>query len=149
MIFQLKDFDGPLDLLLHLVTKAQINIRDIFISQITDDWMPRCDFRQPLEPAIKDNVAGSVAACGLLELARALPELEGRFYFDAAVRILKAQEKDAANWEENDPAIFTKCTSAWHDIPGRHITMTYGDYYFIEAVNKLRGDDMLFWYPNR
>ena len=54
-----------------------------------------------------------------------------------------------ANWEENDPAIFTKCTSAWHDIPGRHITMTYGDYYFIEAVNKLRGDDMLFWYPNR
>ena len=124
-------------------------IANYFISQITDDWMPRCDFRQPLEPAIKDNVAGSVAACGLLELARALPELEGRFYFDAAVRILKAQEQDAANWELDDPAIFTKCTSAWHDLPGRHITMTYGDYYFIEAVNKLRGDDLLFWYPNR
>ena len=124
-------------------------IANYFISQITDDWMPRCDFRQPAEPLLRDNVAGNVAACGLLELARALPELEGRFYFDAAVRILKAQEKDAANWEENDPAIFTKCTSAWHDIPGRHITMTYGDYYFIEAVNKLRGDDMLFWYPNR
>ena len=124
-------------------------IANYFLSQITDDWMPRCDFRQPLEPAIKDNVAGSVAACGLLELARALPELEGRFYFDAAVRILKAQEQDAANWELDDPAIFTKCTSAWHDLPGRHITMTYGDYYFIEAVNKLRGDDLLFWYPNR
>lgn len=124
-------------------------IANYFISQITDDWMPRCDFRQPLEPSLKDNVAGNVAACGLLELARALPELEGRFYFDAAVRILKAQEQDAANWELNDPAIFTKCTSAWHDLPGRHITMTYGDYYFIEAVNKLRGDGLLFWYPNR
>ena len=124
-------------------------IANYFISQITDDWMPRCDFRQPLEPAIRDNVAGNVAACGLLELARALPELEGRFCFDAAIRILKAQERDAANWELDDPAIFTKCTSAWHDLPGRHITMTYGDYYFIEAVNKLRGDDLLFWYPNR
>ena len=124
-------------------------IANYFISQITDDWMPRCDFRQPAEPVLKDNVAGNVAACGLLELARALPELEGGFYFDAAIRILKAQEQDAANWELNDPAIFTKCTSAWHDLPGRHITMTYGDYYFIEAVNKLRGDGLLFWYPNR
>ena len=124
-------------------------IANYFISQITDDWMPRCDFRQPAEPDLKDNVAGNVAACGLLELARVLPELEGKFYFDAAVRILRAQEKDAANWETDDPAIFTKCTSAWHDEPGRHITMTYGDYYFIEAVNKLRGDQLLFWYPNR
>ena len=124
-------------------------IANYFISQITDDWMPRCDFRQPEEPLLRDNVAGNVAACGLLELARAVPDMEGRFYFDAAVRILKAQEKDAANWECNDPAIFTKCTSAWHDIPGRHITMTYGDYYFIEAINKLSGDPLLFWYPNR
>ena len=124
-------------------------IAHYFISQITDDWMPRVDFRQPAEPALKDNVAGNVAACGLLELARAVPEPEGKFYFDAAIRILKAQEKDAANWEMNDPAIFTKCTSAWHDIPGRHITMNYGDYYFVEAVNKLRGDELLFWYPNR
>ena len=120
-----------------------------FISQITDDWMPRCDFRQPEEPAIKDNAAGNIAACGLLELARAVPEAEGRFYFDAAMRILKAQERDAADWSEEEPAIFQKCTSAWHDVPGRHMTMNYGDYYFVEAVNKLRGDQMLFWYPNR
>ncbi len=39
MNFQLKDFDGPLDLLLHLVTKAQVNIRDIFVSQITDQYI--------------------------------------------------------------------------------------------------------------
>lgn len=39
MTFQLKDFDGPLDLLLHLINKAQIQIRDIFISQITDQYI--------------------------------------------------------------------------------------------------------------
>ena len=45
--------------------------------------------------------------------------------------------------------MFTRCTSAWHDIPGRHMTMTYGDYFFIEAIRKLQGDRLLFWYPNR
>ena len=39
MTFRLKDFDGPLDLLLHLISKAQINIRDIFISEITDQYI--------------------------------------------------------------------------------------------------------------
>ncbi len=39
MNFRLKDFDGPLDLLLHLVTKAQVDIRDIFISEITDQYI--------------------------------------------------------------------------------------------------------------
>ncbi len=76
-----------------------------------------------------------------------LPDGPGRIGFSGAV--LRAQEQDAANWEKDDPAIFTKCTSAWHDEQGRHITMTYGDYFFIEAVNKLRGDTLLFWMPNR
>lgn len=37
--FRLKDFDGPLDLLLTLVNKAKIDIRDIFVSEITDQYM--------------------------------------------------------------------------------------------------------------
>ena len=38
-IFQLKDFDGPLDLLLHLISKAQVDIKDIFVSEITDQYI--------------------------------------------------------------------------------------------------------------
>ena len=37
--FKLKDFDGPLDLLLTLIGKAQIDIRDIFVSEITDQYL--------------------------------------------------------------------------------------------------------------
>ena len=37
--FKLKEFDGPLDLLLTLIGKAQIDIRDIFISEITDQYL--------------------------------------------------------------------------------------------------------------
>lgn len=39
MNFRLKDFDGPLDLLLTLIGKAQIDIREIFISDITDQYL--------------------------------------------------------------------------------------------------------------
>ncbi len=37
--FKLKEFDGPLDLLLTLIGKAQIDIRDIFVSEITDQYL--------------------------------------------------------------------------------------------------------------
>ncbi|MBQ6562379.1 MAG: glycoside hydrolase family 88 protein [Clostridia bacterium] len=120
-----------------------------FISQITDDWVPRCDFRQPAEPDIRDNAAGNIAASGLLELARMVPECEGRFYYEAALKILRAQEKTCADWTEATPAVFTKCTSAYHDLPGRHIQMNYGDFYFVEAIGKLLGEKLLAWYPNR
>jgi Glycosyl Hydrolase Family 88. len=126
---------------------AAKRVANYFISQCCDDWLPRCDFRQPEEERILDNAAGNIAACGLIELARQLPEREGKRYFDAALCILKAQEADAANWAEDDPAIFTKCTVAYHSPEGRHITMTYADYFFIEAVNKLRGEELLFWNP--
>ena len=36
---RLKQFDGPLDLLLHLVGKAKIDLKDIFISQITEQYI--------------------------------------------------------------------------------------------------------------
>jgi len=38
-IFRLKDFDGPLDLLLTLVNRAQIDIREIFVHEITDQYL--------------------------------------------------------------------------------------------------------------
>ena len=35
----LKQFDGPLDLLLHLVDKAKIDLKDIFVSEITEQYI--------------------------------------------------------------------------------------------------------------
>ncbi len=36
---KLENFEGPLDLLLHLVKEAKIEIKDIFISQVTDQFL--------------------------------------------------------------------------------------------------------------
>ena len=39
MNFQIKNFDGPLELLLTLIHNAQIEIKDIFVSSITDQYI--------------------------------------------------------------------------------------------------------------
>lgn len=39
LTFQLKDFDGPLDLLLFLINKEKIDIKDIFVSEITNQYI--------------------------------------------------------------------------------------------------------------
>ena len=36
---QIASFDGPLDLLLQLISKAKIDIKDIFVSEITDQYL--------------------------------------------------------------------------------------------------------------
>ncbi|NLC32397.1 MAG: segregation/condensation protein A [Clostridiales bacterium] len=36
---KLKDFNGPLDMLLFMIGKAKIDIKDIFVSQITDQYI--------------------------------------------------------------------------------------------------------------
>jgi len=36
---QLQEFEGPLDLLLHLISRAKINIREIFVSRITEQYL--------------------------------------------------------------------------------------------------------------
>lgn len=37
--FVLSAFEGPLDLLLHLISQAKIEIKDIFVSEITDQYL--------------------------------------------------------------------------------------------------------------
>ena len=42
--------------------------------------------------------------------------------------------------------ILQKCTASYHnDGAGRHVNILYGDYFFIEALCKLRGTDARLW----
>lgn len=66
MTFQLKDFDGPLDLLLHLITRAQVDIRDIFVSEITDQYIDSVSNAPDLD--MDDATDFLVMAATLLEI---------------------------------------------------------------------------------
>nr|WP_255570420.1 segregation/condensation protein A [Cohnella sp. CFH 77786] len=48
-MYKLETFEGPLDLLLHLIDKAEIDIQDISISEITDQYIEYLDAMQELE----------------------------------------------------------------------------------------------------
>lgn len=124
-------------------------IANYFISQIQDEWIPLCDFRAPAEPKVYDDAACGIAICGLMELAKCVDEWESQNYMDAACRMLVAMEARDANWEENNPAILTRCTVQYRYPEGWHMTMNYADYFFIEAVQKLLGEKKLFWRPDQ
>ena len=95
---------------------------------------------------IKDGIAASTKKSGRKQgqLDKMSPELEKDMYIRAAVKILKAIDKTRANWGTDCDSIVLNCTGAYHS-PDHHFTMVYADFYFIEAVLKLRGNDYFMW----
>ncbi len=120
-----------------------------FISNVMNtDWLPLCDFRAPEEPVFYDSTAGAIAACGLIEIAKNVPEYEKDMYLSAAVKMLKAMEKAWCNWEESEDSILQMGTERYvfdGNTHGLHIPIIYGDFFFAEAMLKLRGSDFLPW----
>jgi segregation and condensation protein A len=121
-------FDGPLDLLLHLIARAQVDIRDIFISEITDQFM---DYLEGLDELDMDRASEFLEmAARLLEIKsrRLLPgppageeeetdpeqelirQLEEYKLFKAAGVVLQEKEKQAANVYYRLPAEIVKGT---------------------------------------
>ena len=131
---------------------AAKQVANYFIANCCDDWLPRVDFRAPAEPVLYDSTAGACAACGLLELAKALPENEGGMYAHAAVKMLKAMGERFANF---DPATddmlgygtirYPASSVIGGGDPGVHISIIYGDYFYTEAVLKLLGSEFFTW----
>lgn len=121
---------------------AAKRISHYFIANIWQDWIPDCDFRAPKDPVVKDNAAGGIAACALLELAKIVPEHEVESYLVPAINILKAADAHCADWTEKTPAVMQMCTGSYH-ADDHHIAMDYGDYFFIEAMHKLRDPEAM------
>ena len=83
-------------------------------------------------------------AGGLLELAKFLPEAEREDLEEPAFRILKAIADTRADWTGDCDAIVQGCSAAYH-AERHHFTMVYADYYFLEALYKLAGEDVHMW----
>ncbi|GHU67219.1 glycosyl hydrolase family 88 [Clostridia bacterium] len=119
-------------------------VADRFLERITPDWIPNIDFEQPDEPYAKDNCAGAIAACGLLELAKLIPE-RADVYNEGALNLLKAMADECADWSRDDPGILKLCTGQYSDPNSWHMKMVYGDYFFVEALLKLKGSSINLW----
>ena len=60
----LDDFEGPLDLLLHLINIAQINIEDVFVSKVTEQFLDYIEYMktQPSRNVDKESEYLQIAA---------------------------------------------------------------------------------------
>ena len=115
-----------------------------FVSNVMNTgWLPLIDFRAPDEPVYYDSTAGAIAACGLIEIAKNCHEFEKNIYLSAAIKMLKAMEKEWCDWSETEDSILQMGSERYGG--GMHMPIIYGDYFFTEAVLKLKGCDFLPW----
>ena len=114
-----------------------------------NDYLTLVDFKAPEEPVYYDSTAGVCAACGLIELSKLVSESEGRAYLDAAVKTLKAADENFCDYSENEDALVKMGTERYphneEEMRGVHIPIIYGDFFFVEAILKLRGNDFFIW----
>ncbi len=68
-VVSLKQFEGPLDLLLHLITRAKVDIKDIFVSEITEQYLASLDGIDELDMD---------SASEFLQMAATLVEIKSR-----------------------------------------------------------------------
>lgn len=120
-------------------------IAHYFIANTPEDGLIPVDFRQPDEPYKEDDIAAGLAACALIEIAKVVPDSDKKVYIKPAVKMLKALDEKRCNWTEKEDGILTHCTGSYHGKEQQHINMVYGDFFFVEAMYKLKGNDWFIW----
>ncbi len=124
---------------------AAKRIAHYFIANISSTGdLPLVDFRAPAEPVVYDTTAAMCAACGLLEIAEAVPEYERRMYVAAAMKMLRATEQRFVDWNPEQDGIVGGGTVAYHG-GEQEVPIIYGDYFFIEAVLRLLNRGTHLW----
>lgn len=105
------------------------------------------DFCAPPEPVYYDSTAGVCTACGLLEIAKYVSESEAKMYTEAAINLLRATDEAFCNYSEDEDALVLMGTERYplQSMKGVHIPIIYGDFFFVEALCKLRGSEFLIW----
>jgi len=72
----LERFEGPLDLLLHLIEKSELDIKDIFVSEITSQYLSYMQGLEELEPDAASEFAAVAATLLLIKSRMLLPKPE-------------------------------------------------------------------------
>ncbi|MBR1607229.1 MAG: segregation/condensation protein A, partial [Clostridia bacterium] len=94
--YHLSQFDGPLDMLLFMLDKAKIDIRDIFISEITDQYIQAVHNSPELD--MEEASAFIAVAARLLEIKsyKLLPRTPSEEVEDPEAAFIRQLEEYAA-----------------------------------------------------
>ena len=121
---------------------------DFFISNCEQfDYLTPVDFGMPKEEKYYDSTAGVCTACGLLEIAKCVSKSEAEKYMDAAIKVLKATDEHFCNYDGDEDSLVQMGTLRYphESMDEVHIPIIYGDFFFVEAMSKLKGENFLIW----
>lgn len=117
-----------------------IKMADKFLERLPEDGIPFWDFDDPKIPNTpKDASAAAVAACGMLEIAKLTREESLKEKYTAEARQL-IDILSTKKYLSRDKNLAILMHSVGHMPKGWEIDVPiiYGDYYFLEALSKLK-----------
>ncbi|EGL18371.1 MULTISPECIES: glycoside hydrolase family 88 protein [unclassified Paenibacillus] len=122
-------------------------IAEFFLAHLPEDNVAPWDYSFPDKERVhKDSSAAAIAASGLLLLSELeKEEAAGKRYGVNARRILKSLCEHYAVWGDKDEAILLHGTGNFPANKNIDAGLIYGDYFFVEALAKLRGQKETFW----
>lgn len=110
-----------------------------------NDYESLVDFRAPKDPIQIDTSAAAIAACGLLEIGKQVPDLERQLYVDSALKILKHLDENNADYNVATDGIITDGSVQYNQSGPKRDRIVYADYFFVEAILRILGKDFLIW----
>lgn len=128
-------------------------LTEYFITHLPSDLIPYWDFDftdGSTEP--RDSSSSAIAICGMLEMAKYLPQEEAAFYISISKRLLAALVEHAAvQSTEQSNGLLLHATyarsSEYNTCPNLGVDEcnTWGDYYYLEALTRLSIDWDPYW----
>lgn len=128
-------------------------VTDYFLRHLPANLIPYWDFDfddGSDEP--RDSSAAAIAACGMLEMSRHLPDEKAGYYRDMAARLLAALWQHCAVKDKTiSNGLLLHGTyaraSAGNPCSNRGVDEcnTWGDYYYLEGLTRLSSDWKSYW----
>jgi unsaturated chondroitin disaccharide hydrolase len=126
---------------------AAKKVSESFLAALPVHGVPPWDFRVPdADNAPRDSSAAAIAACGFLELAAHLDGAEALKWRIAGANLArKLGEAVGLAGSSDKDGLLDKATGKKPMDENVEVPIIYGDYYYLEALHRLRGGVILPW----
>ena len=121
-------------------------VADYYLKRVPEDHVPPWDFDAPAEDAIRDSSAAAIAACGLLELADAVPasDPDRQRYENAALATLGSLAENYTTEGMDSNGILHSATGNKNKRGGEECCL-WGDYFYTEGLVRASADWEPYW----
>lgn len=119
------------------------NITYFMLNHLPEDLIPYWDYDFTSGDEPRDSSAGAISACGMMEMARLLPDTapEKKIYLNAASQMLEAIIDKCTDDEDSYDGLINLVTHAKPFNQGIDECAVYGDYFYLEALLRYTNPD--------